>query len=140
MIFIDANVYIRYLAVPTPPQDHANAQRAAELFDRVDSGDAEVTTSEATLAEVAFVLTSPRHYGTPRSTAADRLKPLLLPRGCRMPAKDVALRALDIWVERPALSFPGALAAAYSLERGYEVATFDMALSRTAGIANYPFD
>lgn len=140
MIFIDANVFVRYLAVPSTPQDQANSQYAADLFDLVDSGSAEVATSEATLAEVAFVLTSPKHYGTPRTAAAEKLRALLIPRGCRVPAKDVVLLALDIWVDRPKLSFPDALAAAYSMARGYHLATFDEALSRTSGISPYVFD
>lgn len=113
---------------------------AAAVFDLVDSGLTEVTTSEATLAEVAFILTSPRHYGTPRLTAAEKIKALLQPRGCRMPSKDILLRALDLWVERPDLSFPDALAATYSTDRGYELATFDAALSRTSGVTMYAFD
>jgi hypothetical protein len=54
-----------------------------------------------------------------------------------MPAKEVSLRALDIWVARPELSFPDALGAAYSALRGHELATFDVALSRTPGVTEY---
>lgn len=134
MIFVDASCYLRYLVQPVTPQDRTNEHRAAALFALVDSGAAEVTTSESILAEVAFILTSPRHYGAPRSLAAAGLKALLRPRGCRMPAKDVSLRALDLWVAHPELSFPDALEAAYSALRGYELATFDTSLSRTPGI------
>ena len=125
MIFVDASFYLRYLIQPVTPQDRVNERRAAALFASVDSGAAEVTTSEAILAEVAFILTSPRHYGASRSTAAAGLKALLGPRSCRMPAKEVSLRALDIWVAHPELSFPDALGAAYCALRGFELATFD---------------
>ena len=87
--------------------------------------------------EVAFILTNSRHYGASRSTAAAGFKALLRPRGCRMPAKEVSLRALDIWAEHPELSFPDALGAAYSALRGYELATFDTALSRAPGVTTY---
>jgi predicted nucleic acid-binding protein len=140
MIFLDANIFVRHLVRPLTPQDHMYEQRAAALFDLVDSGTTEVTTSEATLAEVAYILTSPRHYGTSRTTAADGLKALLRPPACRIPNKDVSLLALDIWVDYPKLSFPDALAAAYSLARGYELATFDAALSRTPGATLYAFE
>jgi predicted nucleic acid-binding protein len=119
------------------PQDRINESRAAALCVLVDSGAVETTTSEAILAEVAFILTSPRHYGASRSTAAAGLKALVRPRSCRLPAKELSLRALDIWVAHPELSFPDALAAAYSALRGFELATFDIALSRAPGVTAY---
>jgi predicted nucleic acid-binding protein len=140
VIFVDANIFVRHLVQPVTPQDQTSAHRAATLFDLVESGTIEATTSEAVLAEVVYILTNFRHYGTSRATAAVGLKALLQPRGCRMPAKDVALLALDVWVDHPKLSFPDALAAAYSMLRGYEVATLDVALSRTSGVAAYEFD
>jgi hypothetical protein len=54
-----------------------------------------------------------------------------------MPAKEVSLRALDIWVAHPELSFPDALGATYSALRGYELATLDVALSRAPGVTTY---
>ena len=140
MIFVDANIFVRHLVHPETPQDQASAQRAAALFNLVDSGSIEVTTSEAILAEVVYILTSSQHYGAPRATAATGLKALLQPRACRMPEKDVSLRALDIWVAESRLSFPDALAAAYSVMRGYELATFDRALSRAPGVVTYQFE
>jgi predicted nucleic acid-binding protein len=137
VIFVDASIYVRYLVQPATPQDRINERRAAALFALVESGAAEITTSEAILAEVAFILTSPRHYGASRATATTGLKALLRPRGCRMPAKEVSLRALDIWVAHPELSLPDALGAAYSALRGYELATLDVALSRAPGVATY---
>ena len=137
MIFVDASVFLRYLVQPVTSQDQISERQAAAFLAQVNAGAVEVTTSEAILAEVAFILTSPRHYDAPRSTAAAGLKALLRPRGCRMPGKELALRALDQWVAHPVLSFPDALGAAYSAVRGYELATFDNALSRTPGVNPY---
>lgn len=139
MIFIDANCYLRYLTEPVTPRDRLNQKHARALFELVDAGVVEAMTSETTLAEVAFILTHPRHYGGERAMAAASLKSLLRQRGCRMPAQDVSLLALDIWVDHPKLSFPGALAAAYSRARGYGVATFDGALLRTPGVVPHAF-
>ena len=139
MIFVDANVFLRYLIQPVTPPDRINAHRAAVLFALVDAGAAEITTSDAILAEVAFILTSPRHYAASRSMAATGLKTLLRSQGRRMPEKDVSLRALDLWVGHPVLSYPDALAAAYSALHGDELATFDNALSRTPGVTAYAF-
>lgn len=137
MIFVDANIFLRYLVQPATPQDRINERRAAALFALADAGAAEFTTSEAILAEVAFILTSPRHYAAPRSMVVVGLKALLRSRGCRMPEKDISLRAMDLWVAHPVLSYPDALAAAYSGLRGYELATFDNALVRMPGITAY---
>ena len=140
MIFVDATFFLRYLVQPVTPQDRINERRAAALFASVESGAAEITTSEAILAEVALILTSPRHYAAPRSIAAAGVKALLRPRGCRMPAKEVSLRALDLWVTSPELSFPDAVGAAYSALRGHQVATFDIALSRAPGVTAYKME
>lgn len=140
MIFVDANCYLRYLTEPATPQDRINQQRARALFELVNAGVVEVTTSDAVLAEVVFILTSPRHYDGERMLAAASLKSLLRQRGCRMPAIDASLLALDVWVDHPKLSFPDALSAAYSMSRGYELATFDGPLSRTPGVRNYAFE
>jgi predicted nucleic acid-binding protein len=137
MIFVDASFYLRYLVQPVAPHARVKESRAAALFALVDSGAADATTSEAILAEVAFILTSPRHYGASRPTATAGLKALLRPRGCRMPAKEVALRALDIWVAHPDLGFPDALGAENCVLRGYELASFDIALSRAPGVTTY---
>lgn len=139
MIFVDANCYLRFLTEPVTPEDRDNQRRARALFELVTTRLVEVTTSEAVLAEVVFILTSPRHYHGERTLAAASLRSFLRQRGHRMPAKDVSLLALDVWVDHPRLSFPDALSAAYSRSRGYELATFDGLLSRTPGVTNYAF-
>ncbi|MEA2597860.1 MAG: hypothetical protein QOF01_4329 [Thermomicrobiales bacterium] len=139
MIFVDANVFLRFFVVPGTPQDRTMALQAAELFGRVRAGDEEKTTSEAVVAEVAFIATSKAHYAFPRIDAAGLLKTVLHLPGCRLPMKDTSLRALDLWVAHPRLSFPDALGAAYSEEVGYELATFDHRLTRVPAITLYTF-
>jgi predicted nucleic acid-binding protein len=135
VIFVDANVFLRHLVTPATPQDAANARRSAVLFRRAEQGKEVITTSEATIAEVVFILSAKRHYNTPRATVATGLKPLLRPNNCRLTEKAVCLRALDLWVAHPRLSFPDALGAAYSEQLGHELATFDERLTRLPGIA-----
>ncbi|MBA2595560.1 MAG: hypothetical protein M3Q50_10385 [Chloroflexota bacterium] len=55
MIFVDANGILRYLVQPPTPQDYTNADHAGRLFALLAAGSVEVTTSEATRAEVAFI-------------------------------------------------------------------------------------
>lgn len=140
MIIVDANVFLRHLIRPTTDHDRISAGRAATLFRRAEAGAAEMTTSEAILAEVVFILSDARHYDVPRIEVQVGVQSLLRARGLRLQAKDVCLRALDLWVAYPKLSFPDALGAAYSELRGYELATFDVALSRVSGVTSYSFE
>ncbi len=139
MIFVDANVFLRHLVTPATSQDVANARRSAVLFRRVEQGKEVITTSEATIAEVVFILSAKRHYNTPRKIVVTGLKPLLRPTNCRLAEKAVCLRALDLWEAHSRLSFPDALGAAYSEQLAYELATFDERLSRLPGLAIHAF-
>ncbi len=139
MIVVDANVIVRHLTDPVTPHDESRAQQATAFFEALQAGVVEITTSEAVLAEVVYILWHPRHYGAPRSVVVDGLSSLLRPRGCRMPTKDICLHALAVWETSPKLSFPDALGAAYSELRGHELATFDVALARTPGVVSYAF-
>jgi predicted nucleic acid-binding protein len=71
-----------------------------------------VTTSEAVLAEVVYVLVSPRQYGLSPAAAAARLKPLLSVPGLKLPNKHLYLRALDIFATHPGLDFEDTLSVA----------------------------
>jgi predicted nucleic acid-binding protein len=139
VIFVDANVFLRHLVQPATPQDRVNRRRATALFQRVEQGREQITTSEATIAEVVFILSARTHYNSPRSTVVTGLRPLISPNGCKLPENAVCLRALELWVAYSRLSFPDALAAAYSEQLGHELATFDERLSRISGIVNHSF-
>jgi predicted nucleic acid-binding protein len=70
MIFLDANYILRFLVQPDSPANQLRHDLAAELFDAITRGDEVATTSEAVLAEVAFVLASKRQYGLSAATVA----------------------------------------------------------------------
>ena len=114
MNYADANVFLRYLVEPATPRDRLNAETAWIFFQLVQEGQETFTTSEAVIAEVVFILSSKRHYALPRDEVAERLKPLLELTGCEVPRKELCLAALDLWTERPELSFVDALGAMYS--------------------------
>ena len=140
MIFVDANCFLRFLTEPATPEDRLNQQRAASLFASAKQSQVELTTSDAILAEVVFILTNPRHYNGTRELAAASLKSPIRPRGWRLHAKDVLLQALDVRAAHPKLSLPDAIAAAYSELRRFELATVDEALSRAPGVTAYAFE
>jgi predicted nucleic acid-binding protein len=66
VIFVDANMFLRHLVQPATPQDQVNRRRATALFQRVEQGREQITTSEATIAEVGFILSAKTHYNSPR--------------------------------------------------------------------------
>jgi predicted nucleic acid-binding protein len=127
VIFLDTNYFLRYMVQPDGPSNHARRDVAAALFEAIERGEERATTSEAVLAEVAFVLASKRQYGLSAETIAAYLGPILrlpgldLPRGRRR----LYLRALDIWAAHPKLGFVDALTAATVEASEVRLATFD---------------
>lgn len=140
MIFIDANVFLRYLTVPRNAREATNGQRAKKLLRQIRDGGIEATTSDAVVAEVAFILTSDRHCGATRPDAVIGIAALVGLSALKWPSKDECLLALDVWERSPTLSFPDALTVAHSVLRGQEVATFDRRLAEAAGVTLYAFD
>jgi len=101
--------------------------QATTLFEAIERGDEETTTSEAILAEVAFVLASPRQYNLPAADVAAYLAALIRLPGLKLPRgqKRRYLRALDIWAATPKLGFVDALTVALVESTTIELATFD---------------
>ena len=110
MRFLDTDIFLRYVTGGGEhPANRARAEACLALFLDVRAGRTEVTTSEAVIAEVLYVLTSPRQYGLPPGEAAERLRPVLELRGLRLPEKQRHLRALDLLARYPFLGFKDAL-------------------------------
>lgn len=137
MMFVDANIFLRALTQSSRPDAQRMGRIAGNLFRRVEQQEIEITTSEAIIAEVAFVLTSKAHYHLPANDAADRLAAVVQMRGIRLRDKHVVLHALDIWSAYPKLGFVDALAAAYAQQAGIELATFDTDFDALPGITRW---
>jgi predicted nucleic acid-binding protein len=137
MIFLDANYVLRYLVQPDSLANQLRHDTASALFEAIARGDEVATTSEAVLAEVAFVLSSKRQYGLPAVTVAAYLGPILRLSGLKLPRgrKRLYLRALDLWVDRPKLGFVDALTAAMIEHTEVRLATFDSDFSALANIS-----
>ncbi len=130
MTFIDANVLLRFLTGDAPE----SAERCRALFQRVEQGDEAVTTCEAVIAEVVYVLASAKLYGLPRAQILALLRPLLILRGFHLPQRSIVLRALDLFASQPRLDIADALLAAHAEARGATVTSFDRDLDRVPGI------
>ena len=137
MIFIDANYFIRAIAQSVTPQDAIMAEQAKTLFRRVAASEVEAMTSEAIIAEVVFILSSPRHMKLPPAEVSARVKLFLQLPGLYVPQKRLYLRALDLYVSHPRLRFVDCLCAAHGEQPGVELASFDRDLNRVPGLARY---
>jgi predicted nucleic acid-binding protein len=139
MIFLDTNVFLRYLVTPVTANDRAWHERATALFKAIAWGTEEATTSEAVLAEVAFVLNSKRQYNLPPSDVFAYLEPIIrlpnlhLPRG----AKRRYQNALSLWSNHPSLGFVDALTATSVTQFGMVLATFDSDFDDLPGILHW---
>ena len=71
MQFVDANVFLRFLTRDDP----VKAERVKDLLERAERGEVALLTSESVIAELVFVLSSPRLYNLGR----DRIRALLTP-------------------------------------------------------------
>jgi len=135
--FREANIFFPSLVATTSPETEAMQDEATALFEAIERGKEGVTTSEAVLAEVAFVL-APRQYCLSADAAAYlalliQLPGLTLSRG----QKHRYLRAIDIWVITPTLGFVDALTVALVEDSPIELATFDADFDTVPGIARW---
>jgi predicted nucleic acid-binding protein len=134
VIFLDANVLLRTFVEPDTAQSRRSSQIAAELLRRAGLGEAEFTTSDAVLAEVAFILTARTHANLPISTAAGLVASVVKLRGFRHDNKNTILHTLDFWADHPRLGFVDALTAAYARLPGMRLATIDSDFDGLPGI------
>lgn len=131
--FVDANVFLRYITQDQPEQ----AVRAKQLLDKVEDGQLTITTSEAVIAELVYVLSSKRLYGLAREEIRYRLKIVLRLKGLQLLHKPAYVRALDLYVENPGVDFVDCVNAALMEHSRIKVIwTFDQDYRRLKGISD----
>ena len=128
--FVDTNIFLRYLTQDSPKQ----AQACLELFQRAQRRELSLTTSEAIIAEVVYVLHSKQLYNLSPEEIRARLYPVLTIPGMKLHFRHMYLRALDLYATHH-LDFENALAIA-QMERQKitEVHTYDREFDRVSGI------
>jgi|SRR4051812_30770040 len=139
MIFLDANVFLRYLIEPDDPDNQSKHEFAAAFFEAIELGEEEATTSETILAEVAFILASKKQYNLPPAEIAAYLAPIIRMPGLRLPRgrKGLYLRALEIWSDLARLGFVDALTAATVERTELRLATFDTDFDNLSNIRRW---
>jgi predicted nucleic acid-binding protein len=125
------------MVAPTTEADRTMAEQAKALLRLAADARRTVTTSEAVIAEVAHVLSSPDIYRLSPGDVANALKPIIALPGMLLASKHLYIRALDIWSARPRMGFVDALTAAYAEQADVELATFDKDFEGLAGITRY---
>jgi len=113
MIFVDANVILRYML----NDNVLLSPRAKEI---VDSNEIFVTTE--VLAEVVYVLNGV--YGAPRKDIQKSLYAFFNDTGCGLAKYDVIVKALEFF-SGTRLDFIDCILAAYSAVENEQIATFD---------------
>lgn len=131
MVFVDTNIFIRYLTKDDPEK----AAACFRLFEQANRGVVEITTSESVLAEVVFILSSKRLYNLSRYDIRIRLYPLLMISGLKLPRRRVYLRALDLYSSNT-IDFEDAVSAAAMEQRQIgEIYSYDHDFDRIKGVA-----
>lgn len=120
--FVDTNIFIRYLTRDDPQK----AEACRRLFEQAKTSEVILTTSESVLAEVVFVLGSPRGYRLSRADVRARLYPLVAMEGLRIEDRRKYFRALDLYATHN-IDFEDALTVAhmeqYNLDELYSYDT-----------------
>jgi predicted nucleic acid-binding protein len=128
--FLDTNVFLRSMV----RDDEAKADACTRLFEGLERREEEATTTEAVLAEVVYVLTSPRWYRVPREQVNPLLRPLLTAPGLRIANKSVYLRALEMFVAHRFLDFEDAITAAFAEGGEHAIVSYDHDFDRVPGV------
>lgn len=127
MKFLDANVILRYLTCDNPKK----AENCFKLFQKVKTGEIELTTCEAVIAEVIYVLSSPGLYNLPRDNISSLLLPIINLKGLKLPQKRLYIKALDIYSSKN-IDFEDALIVAYMEKRKIkEIYSYDSDFDKT---------
>jgi predicted nucleic acid-binding protein len=130
MQFIDANIFIRHLTRDDPEK----AQACFDLFRQAERNEINLTTSEAVIVEVVYVLSSKQLYDLPRERIRELLCPLLSLPGLKLAPRRMYLRALDLYATY-AIDFEDALLVAQMERRKVaEVYSYDRDFDRVDGI------
>jgi predicted nucleic acid-binding protein len=131
--FVDTNVFVRYLS----GEETNLTQIARDVFDPVNGDDTFFTTNDAVIAEVIYVLTSPKLYRLSRNDVVNRLQAVLQLPTCKLESLAIVSEAMFIWQYHSRLSFVDALCIANASGHDLELVTFDTALAKIANTTRW---
>lgn len=91
MIFIDANIFLRVLV----RDDEKKSKACLDLFHKIDEGKIDAYTSDMTVGEVVWTLSS--YYHLSPGQIKDNLLPLLTLKGLELPSKKIFPKILEVY-------------------------------------------
>jgi len=128
--FVDTNIFLRYLTRDDPKK----AEACFRLLERAKNSEVTLTTSESVIAEVVFVLSSPRVYHLPRQEVRARLYPLLALEGLKLTDRRKYFRALDLFTNHT-IDFEDALIIAeMEINQIDELFSYDTDFDKIEGV------
>lgn len=131
MKLVNTNIFIRYLT-GDDPQKSAACRR---FWEQVAQGKETVITLETVIAEVCYVLSSPRLYHLQHDEISARLRPVLTLAALKLPHKRSVLRALDLYAQYNILDFEDALEVAHLERLGTnEILSYDTDFDHVPGV------
>jgi uncharacterized protein len=131
MAFLDTNVILRYLTKDDP----VKATACFTLIQAIKHGQERVETTESAIAEVVYILSSPKHYHLSHDAVVTNLAPVVQLRGLTVPRKRVLLRSLALYQQYTHLDFEDCISIATMENRGItEILSYDRGFDRVPGI------
>jgi predicted nucleic-acid-binding protein len=118
-VFVDTNLFLRYLTNDVPAQ----ADAVDELLRRAEQNKVSLMTNGMVIAEIVWTLES--YYGLERSDIQNKVMAILNTPGLEIPESDLILKSV-IWYAEKNVDFIDAYNAAWMGEMGIEkIYTFD---------------
>jgi len=112
MYFVDSNIFLRFLTNDDP----IKAKKCFSFFQRVECCEIEIATTESCIAEVVYILQSPKLYALSPKQIREALLPILLLKNLIVVGKKQLIQALDIMAEY-SIDFEDCLLASYAKDQ-----------------------
>ena len=118
-VFLDTNIFLRYLTNDLPQQ----ADAAEALLLKAETGELKLITSSLVVAEIVWTLTS--YYRLPKDDIRQKILAILNTPGLEVEGSRLILQAVN-WYAEKNVDFLDAYNASWLVEKGIEkVYTFD---------------
>ncbi|MHB1347082.1 MAG: PIN domain-containing protein [Candidatus Humimicrobiaceae bacterium] len=91
MIFIDANIFIRYFA----SDDSSKSKKVEMLFQKIVTGETECFTNQMVIAEIVWVLD--KFYNMDKQLICDNIEFIVNTPNLKVKEKNTILKAADIY-------------------------------------------
>ncbi len=131
MNYVHANIFVRYLTRDDP----VRAEPCLRLFERLERGEEEAFSTEATIAEVIYVLSSNHWFGHTREHAVALVMAPLRLTNLKMTDKRACVRALELYADYRALDLADAIAIAhFETDHLDGIYSYDRGLDQVPGV------